>query len=531
MRIGIPAPARVRPRSPGPLVPHPADVYYGLSDFYRRRVRQAGHALRKSVGAVLPWIIAIGLSLGLRHMILYWPEYRTVAVCVFLLSIPAFIKWVELTLIFNIIFVSGLIAVPKPITVGGQGFKPHELMIIIGLGIAFYKLYAERPARLPKSPITLPLTLFLLSLLIGLAMSWRSFVVDPRGLYPFSFMYNEIRDYFMYLAFFVFLYGIRTEKQFKNVLYIGLGVSAIVGVLMVVQYFVGPGTRIFYGLLITQDIGGTTMTRNIPSGLRLILVFFPLTVYLAAKTPSKQSVWYAVLATSLGVGLIFTMTRNYWMTSIFSLIIMALIERRDVGARIISYGFLVIAITLLLSLALGQRAVIGEQSFAQGLYTRFKSGFTTTGETMAPRNIENRIAWSRIKENWFLGEGTGSTIKYLYQRNRGLYTVRPLTYIHNCYLEVWLLYGLPGIISFIWLLFAVLWRCIYVYRNARDDLTRAIGISFFAATVGVVIRAWVTMSLTREPHSLIAIVGMWGLLEAAWNVHESKKFSVSQNEV
>lgn len=526
MRIGIPAPARVRRRTPGPLVPHPADVYYGLGDFHRRRIRPAMGALRRSVGATLPWVIAIGLALALRHMVIYWPEYRVIAVVVFVLSIPAFIKWVELTVIFNIIFISGLFAAPRPITVGGQGFKPHEIMVILGFAVAFYKLYSDRSARLPKSPITLPLVLFLLTIGIGLFMSWRTYLGDPRGLYPFTFMYNEIRDYFMYLTFFIFLYGIRTEKQLKRILYVALGVSAIVGLLMVVQYFVGPGTRIFFGRVEALQTAEAVVTRTLPPGIQLILVFFPLTVYLAARAPLKYSGWYVVLASTLGLGLLFTFTRNWWLTSIISLLIIALVSRRDIGVRTVIYGCLVVALALAMSVFAGGRGLIHGEGFASGIYHRFVTSFTVRGETMVERNIENHIAWNRIKENWLLGIGTGVPIIYQYGWHpSGRTQVQARTWIHNCYLEIWLLYGLPGIVFFLWLLIAVLWRSLYIYRHARDDLTRAIGISVFAATVGVIIRAWPTMNLTREPYSMIAIVGVWGLLEAAWNVHESRKMT------
>jgi O-antigen ligase len=519
MRIGIPAPARVRQRTPGPLVPHPADVYYGLGDFHRRRIRPAVGAMRRGIGATLPWIIAIGLALALRHMVLYWPEYRVIAVVVFVLSIPLFIKWVELTIIFNIIFISGLIAVPRPITVGGQGFKPHEIMVILGVAIAFYKLYSDRAARLPKSPITLPLVLFLLSIGIGLFMSWRTYLGDPRGLYPFTLMYNEVRTYFMYLTFFIFLYGIRTEKQLKRVLYVALGVCSIVGLLMVVQYFVGPGTRIFFGRVEALQTAEAVVTRTIPPGMALVLVLFPLTVYLAARAPVKYSALYILLASTLGLGLLFTFTRNWWLTSIISLLIMALLSRRDIGVRIIVYGFLVGGLAIAMSVFAGGRGLIHGDDFARGILHHFKTSFTVTGETMAERNIENRNTWARIKDNWLLGEGTGVTLR---QKGMPGGSYVAVTFIHNCYLEIWLVYGLPGIVFFLWLLIAVLWRSLYIYRHARDDLTIAIAIAVFAGMIGVIIRAWVTMNLTREPYSMIAIIGMWGMLEAAWSVHQQK---------
>jgi len=104
----------------------------------------------------------------------------------------------------------------------------------------------------------------------------------------------------------------------------------------------------------------------------------------------------------------------------------------------------------------------------------------------------------------------------------GRMAMKPRSYIHNCYLEIWLLYGLLGICSFLWLLGAFAWRCLYVYRHAQDDFTRAAGAAFFAAFMGVLIRSWLAMTFSRQSYSIIAFTGMWGTLETIWYLHQER---------
>jgi len=352
MRIGIPAPARVRPRGPGPIVPSTGDLYYGAGDFYRRRIRPAGRTGRRLVGLLLPWILAVGLAFFLQFIIRNWPVYRVVTLILFIFTIPLMVKCVELTVIINYIFISGLVGIPKPVTFGGMGFKPHELLILIGVAIATFGFYARRRSSLPKSPLTLPLSLFLVAVAISLVLRYRSYLGDPRGPFPFRETYNEIRPLFAYLTFYVFIFGIRTESQLKRIIIVAFGVSATVGLLMVAQYFVGPGTRLFYGRVEALQEGAATVTRSIPPGLELIQIYFPLAVYLAAKAPLRNSAMYVALAMALGLGIIFSMTRNCWVTRIFSISLMAMIVRRITGTRIAIYGGIVIALALSLSLGL-----------------------------------------------------------------------------------------------------------------------------------------------------------------------------------
>jgi len=456
-----------------------------------------------------------------------WPTYRVVTVCLFVLLLPAFVKWVELTIIVNTILISGLVAVPRPITIGGQGLAAHELLAVLGVLIAFYRFHVDRPRRLPRSPVTLPLTLFLIAIAISFAFRWRAYTLEPRGPFPFRDTYNSVRPLFLYVMYFIFLYGIQTERQLKRILVTVLACSAIVGVLMVVQYFVGPNVKIFFGRVEELQEEGTVVTRSIPPGLQIILIYFPLTVYLAAKAPLRKSMWYILLAMALGLGIFFSLTRNFWITSGLAVIIMAAVVRKAIGSRIILYGLAVIGLALSMSLVLGSKGVLRGQGFAGSMYQRFLSAFNVkTEKTMGGRLKENRQTWNQIKRHWLFGLGAGVPIRYTYGTDyMGQFTIQPRPWIHNSYLEIWALYGLLGIGALLWTEIAFALRCLHIYKRARDEFTRAVGVSFFAGLIGLLIRSWVAMNLTRESYSIIAIVGMWGLLEAVWNVHESKRLA------
>ncbi|MGB9587012.1 MAG: hypothetical protein ACPL7O_02410, partial [Armatimonadota bacterium] len=211
--------------------------------------------------------------------------------------------------------------IPKPITAGGQGFEASELLILFMFVVLIAKSFKKGQLEILRSPLSLPVFVLCSAVVMSILVSYMRYTADPRGIFPFKHVYNTARPMFHYLFFFVVAFGISDRRQLEIVLKSLLVIGALVGVLMVIQYIVGPEHRIF-AVQWTQAASlrvealseeERDVTRSLPPGMFAMPFLLIMSILLACTAEKRQRLFYGICGASIGIGIVFTFTRSLWL--------------------------------------------------------------------------------------------------------------------------------------------------------------------------------------------------------------------------
>jgi O-antigen ligase len=170
--------------------------------------------------------------------------------------------------------------------------------------------------------------------------------------------------------------------------------------------------------------------------------------------------------------------------------------------------------------------------WTQAVGDRFMSifrteSYVTESSSVQARARENRVAIEQIKENPILGIGAGSPRVYeQWTYPTGSSLIYAKYWILNSYLELWLIYGLPGILSFAWLSVVFLIRSFVLFRRLRDPTWKAVVVAFFAGYIGFLWRSITQMHIVHDRYHIFIVAIMWGVVEALWRLHNKGEIGV-----
>lgn len=427
-------------------------------------------------------------------------------------------------------------AIAHPITIGGQGFHASELLIITMLITVLVRSLADKRFEFFKSPITLPLLALCGAVLMSIVVSYVNHLADPRGgSWAYRVAYNTTRPMFSYLLFFPVAFGLRDRMQLNRVLRLTMWITAGVSVLVVIQYFIAPsGKSVFLGGQIADFTTALTDDANIarttPPGSALMLALFLLAVANVAYRGWRESPVQVLTASVLGIGLLFSFYRVFWFSSFLGIVIIWLASNKVVKRRLPVMAIIALMLAVIGSILVTKAVPSSSgRNFSRALANRFVSIFKSEtyliDESFQNRVRENKHAIQQIKKSPIFGIGADSPRQWGQWTRPGVYTkIRyPIYYIHNSYLELWMIYGLPGIVSFLWLSIAFLVRSFLLFRRTRDPSTKAMAIAFFAAYVGFMQRSLTQMHIVQDHYHMMTVALMWGVIEVLWRLELAEK--------
>ena len=435
---------------------------------------------------------------------------------------------------------------PKPITLGGQGFEPYELLLVVMLVVVFLRACLYRDTNVFSSPMTIPLILLCMAVLVAVAISSLKHVLEPTSWYTtFRWVYNHARPMFFYSLFFVVAFGLRTAKDVKFVFGALVIVTAIVGLLMAAQYIAGPGTRLFLvperqeASLRVESLSAEAedVTRSLPPGLFVMPFVFLGSMLMTLGGDKKHRILYGIGCVAIGAGLIFSFTRNLWLLVLLSMVITWLLSGGIARIQLAVVTILVVVVAILGSIAVAHLAPeAAGKEFNTALIKRFTSVFNTQ-EVMSSSSIRNRLsensdAIRQIRESPILGIGVGSPLQWKQWTRPGTWTQvsYPVFVIHNSYLELWLVYGLLGVISFAWLSILFLVRSFILFRRLHDQFWKSLVLAMFSSFFVYLGTATVAMTHLHHVGAISVVVTMWGLVEVIWRLHANHELETDGSE-
>ncbi len=467
---------------------------------------------------IIPWAL-LGMTIGILLVTLPLLSALAVAVGMALLIVMA--KKPEYAVLAIVVLNCSIVFEDKlpllPIGVGSLHFA--DIFLLFLLGVVIFRIIANDDIGFAKSPLNLPLGLFMLSVTGAAAVSIYSYDLD------FNHVMRIFRGVSFYMLFYVMTNLINDEKRMRSLLRGMFFIAMAVAAAMLVQDLVGDKIRLLPGRVEAASSFGSAYEamRILPPGHTLVYTLFVtalcLIVFIRERPILFSGYFYIMLA--LGVGVLLTYNRNYWVALIVTVTLLLLVTSTGSKTRLIALIFLVSLFAGSAILTLGASGGrFGEITGAvSDRFATLLSGKEVASErSLEDRYLENYYAMRKIAENPVMGIGLGN-----HYRPAVFGADDDLTfYVHNGYL--WLLTdtGFVGFAFFMWFYIGFLVRGIRSLSRLEDDFFRALIAGFTLSGVGVLFMVMVN-PVFMQHFSIVVLAIMIGLTEAMIRIDEERR--------
>jgi hypothetical protein len=324
-----------------------------------------------------------------------------------------------------------------------------------------------------SSPLNLPIAMIVLWNII---CSWKAIMagtVDTQ----FSVLTNlKIIEFFLVYA--IVASNLNDLREAKFLFCILLLTAFVVGVYACLQI---PHTQIFTENRLTAPFEGTPEPNTL--GAYLAIMFgMALSILLYAKKSFLRNLSF-ILVVLLPFPIMFSFSRSAYFATIAIVIMLALVSRRR---WLIITGIIV----LLLSPFILPKPVI-DRLFYNFVDARY---YGVLDQSFGERLFAFRKAWYYIVNYPIFGGGITAAGGIL----------------DNHYARIIIETGLIGLALFFWLIFRLIKMGFRLYRIAELGWIRAVGLSFVAIVIGLLMHCWgnITFYIIRIAEPFWAIAGI-----------------------
>jgi len=221
---------------------------------------------------------------------------------------------------------------------------------------------------------------------------------------------------------------------------------------------------------------------------------------------------------------VFSFARNAWISTIVAtallLVVTPLRSKGRLAAIIVGAAVGAILFSFAVAAVTPRRSVALKNALAERFLSIVQTRRTSSEPSVENRRYENRAALRLALRQPVFGLGLRTTIKQTYEwvpTARGMRMVPLSTYmIHNSYLDMWVHYGLLGVLSFAAISITFLYRAFSLWRRAEEYWVKSIGLGFALGYVTLLIRSVVVMTLLHQLWEITVAAYMWGMVEAGF---------------
>jgi len=345
--------------------------------------------------------------------------------------------------------------------IGPLSVRPHELALV---GLLF--LAAVRPKRQTwGGPPGLALAAFLaiLTLAGGLAL------LDGRA--PLTDVFNWARPFALLTFFYVVVRLFPEPRERRLLLTGGAVIAAIAGVVaLIVALGAGVGETLSGGgeTIVKEEEGAAGLLRVRLAGLSMAYaLFWYVVVRLLTVGRGRRFGWGLALA-GMTIAITISFNRNMWLGLIAGMVLMMVVGGPFVRNRLTAAIIVSIAgIALLASFGSATDSRVLEPVVQRGS-TLFNPRKVQQSSSLADRGLETRVAWPKAQRNLAIGIGPGVNFGVYNLDFVGPHSVKvePQLFLHNQYLYLLLICGIPGLAAFILFLLIPVGRA---FRRAPTD--------------------------------------------------------------
>lgn len=354
------------------------------------------------------------------------------------------------------------------VAVGPIEVRPHEVALAALLVIAVL-----RPARYTWGGLAgaaLAIFFALVAASGGLAL-WS-------GNVDASDVFNWGRPLGL-LAFFYVVVRLFPEPRQRRVLLTGAAVlAAFTGVVaLLVSLGAGFGDALQGSGSAIKELDGESVDRVRLAGLSAGYgLFWYAVVQVAARRGAVRAAWTAILL-GISLDIVVSFNRNMWLGLAIGFVLMALVGGAILRSRLAAAAAVSLA-------AIGLLVVFGSSTTSSRVVdpvvqrgaTILNPSEVTREASFRDRAEETEAAWKTARENLLLGVGVGAPFGVLIINQLGPHSfeLTPQLFLHNQYLYLLLIAGIPGLLAFVTFLGAPVVRSFS--RSPRDPAVAACGV-------------------------------------------------------
>jgi O-antigen ligase len=339
---------------------------------------------------------------------------------------------------------------------------------------------------------------------------------------------SELRTLAFLLLIVIVPQYIRTQHQLRFLMR-GLTLLAVAcAIIMLAQAFLGPDVELIPRELVSVNeevYAETGLFRVTPPAQALIRTMLVLLMTEWMLTPLHQRAkWLVPVMILLGLGLLVTANRNYWIGTAISIgAILILIDPRKrftalqsgIWTMIVCIGVGIITFLIFEMMQVRFASQLLETTL---LRLDPDSSVANTESSLGTRQEELYYINRQVEAHPIIGIGLGANYQPLrwYESsdfNRQYYT-------HNAYLWILMKMGLTGFLAFLWLTIAFLWQSLHRFNTPQGSLEQSVILGAGVLYVGLLFSA---------PFSPVFLEGFWtpligltmGLSEAALHMEHA----------
>jgi O-antigen ligase len=372
-------------------------------------------------------------------------------------------------------------------------------VFLFGLfGLIILRSLVEPKFKLIHTPLDWPLLIF-----YGVALVATVSQLLTSSL-AISLAIPEMRTVTYYLTFFAVTNLIREKRQLdlllQGLLLLATGVAAA----MILQFMLGNAVQLLPGRvesLATEGRQYSDITRIIPPGESLILTgFITATVMLVLDKPKLISILKFLQWALLGVAVVLTFNRNFWVGVGLALLLLVYLARGADRQRLLRWSLVAVfaaAVGLVvIAIQPGARTTHLVNATLERLVSLVNSQTyeNSPSSTLRWRDFEYHYALPQIAAHPILGLGLGAryrpfvpNIDYEKFDGRG--------FTHNAHMWIILKTGILGYLCLIWLSLTFLHRGFKEWRYVPNRVLRGTVLGFTLTYLGVVLGSLVNPML------------------------------------
>jgi O-antigen ligase len=370
----------------------------------------------------------------------------------------------------------------------------YSLSFLLLFGCWAIRYFMDRAVRDKvqevKSPISAPLILLFSAALVSAAIG----ISKERSFTAWASHANLIAFYGLY---FVVVGYLRKPKDLYKIFFTFFSLCTFAVV-----------RGVFYRTMVTPRymlVMGSTVPKLVTAagaGVILLMMLIPFVIL------SKQRIvrFFSMVAVFfLGLQQVLAFIRSRWIGIIAGVTFLVLVLTPRERARYLRYTAVVLFIvTVYVQIC----SMFPYENLFFRLPSIVEKRFVTilhpeTEETAQTRFSEWRAAIEKIKKHPIVGNGLGTSVKYI----RYDYQSRPTdisTYLHNSYLFFYLNTGLSGLIAIVWLTIAFAVYGIRVYKRTERDYDRALVLGCVTTFITMAATSLVGPELTWPARTIVA---------------------------
>lgn len=380
---------------------------------------------------------------------------------------------------------------------GPLSVRPHEVALVALLVVALVRPKRDTWGGAPGAALA--------GFVGALALVSALAVLDGRA--PAGEVLSWGRPFGLLTFFYVVVRLFPAPEQRRELLTAGAILAAASGV---VALFVALGAGIGDTLkgegetIVKEEEGAAGLLRVRLAGLSMAYALFWYVVVRVAATRGGRRLGFSLALAGMALAIAISFNRNMWLGLIAGLALMMIVGGPFVRRRLtVALVAGVAGVALLATFGSASESRVLEPVVQRGS-TLFNPRKVESSNSLSDRERETRIAWPQAQDNVLTGIGPGV--------NFGVYNVdfvgphskkaEPQLFLHNQYLYLLLICGLPGTIAF--LLFLGIPMARAFRRTPTDPAITACGVGIAMIMISAVVAIYFSVEDMTAALGLLA---------------------------